>query len=48
MRKVRADMGLTNVKLMVPFCRTVKRAARFWRSWRSTGSSGAKTAWKST
>ena len=23
MKKVRDDMGLTNVKLMIPFCRTV-------------------------
>lgn len=26
MKKVREDMGLTNVKLMVPFCRTVEEA----------------------
>jgi len=28
MRKVRDDMGLTNVKLMIPFCRTVGEAER--------------------
>ncbi len=28
MRKVRDEMGLTNVKLMVPFCRTVDEARR--------------------
>ena len=26
MKKVREEMGLTNVKLMIPFCRTVKEA----------------------
>ena len=24
MKKVREEMGLTNVKLMIPFCRTVE------------------------
>ncbi len=28
LRKVRHDMGLTNVKLMVPFCRTVKEGRK--------------------
>ena len=28
MRKVREEMGLTNVKLMVPFCRTVEEGRR--------------------
>jgi pyruvate,water dikinase len=28
MKKVRAEMGLTNVKLMVPFCRTVEEGRR--------------------
>ncbi|GIX49435.1 MAG: phosphoenolpyruvate synthase [Candidatus Tectimicrobiota bacterium] len=28
MRKVRQEMGLTNVKLMIPFCRTVEEARR--------------------
>ena len=28
MRRVRGDMGLKNVKLMVPFCRTVEEAAK--------------------
>lgn len=28
MRKVRDDMGLTNVKLMIPFCRTVEEGAK--------------------
>jgi pyruvate, water dikinase len=28
MKKVRDDMGLTNVKLMVPFCRTVEEGRR--------------------
>jgi pyruvate, water dikinase len=28
MRKVREEMGLENVKLMVPFCRTVEEGRR--------------------
>ena len=28
MKKVRDEMGLTNVKLMVPFCRTVEEGRR--------------------
>ncbi|HQU42859.1 MAG TPA: hypothetical protein PK867_08600 [Pirellulales bacterium] len=28
MKKVREEMGLTNVKLMVPFCRTVEEGRR--------------------
>ncbi|HEX9680454.1 MAG TPA: phosphoenolpyruvate synthase [Anaerolineales bacterium] len=28
MQKVREDMGLTNVKIMIPFCRTVEEARR--------------------
>jgi pyruvate,water dikinase len=28
MKKVREEMGLTNVKLMIPFCRTVKEGVR--------------------
>ncbi len=28
MKKVRDEMGLTNVKLMIPFCRTVEEAAK--------------------
>jgi pyruvate,water dikinase len=28
MKKVREDMGLTNVKLMIPFCRTVEEGKR--------------------
>ncbi|WP_217452014.1 hypothetical protein [Mucilaginibacter humi] len=28
MKRVREDMGLTNVKLMIPFCRTVAEGKR--------------------
>ena len=28
MKKVRDDMGLTNVKLMIPFCRTVEEGRK--------------------
>ena len=28
MKRVREEMGLTNVKLMVPFCRTVEEGRR--------------------
>ena len=31
MKKVRDEMGLTNVKLMVPFCRTVEEGRASWR-----------------
>jgi pyruvate, water dikinase len=33
---VRDEMGLTNLKLMVPFCRTVEEAARCWPRWPAT------------
>ncbi len=28
MKKVRDEMGLTNVKLMIPFCRTVEEGRK--------------------
>jgi pyruvate, water dikinase len=31
MKLVREGMGLTNVKLMVPFCRTVEEGSGCWR-----------------
>ena len=31
MKKVRDEMGLTNVKLMIPFCRTVEEGRRVLR-----------------
>jgi pyruvate,water dikinase len=37
MRKVRDDMGLVNVKLMVPFCRTVEEGRRVIGEMRDNG-----------
>ena len=49
MQRVREEMGLTNVKLMVPFCRRVDGGrAACSRRWRSTGSSAARTGSRST
>ena len=31
MKKVRDEMGLTNLKLMIPFCRTVEEGRRVAR-----------------
>ena len=42
MRSVRDDMGLTNVNLMVPFCRTPAKADRVLEPWPSTGSAGER------
>jgi pyruvate,water dikinase len=36
-RRVRHDMGLTNVKVMVPFCRTVTEAQRVWAELEGNG-----------
>jgi pyruvate, water dikinase len=48
MRRVRDDMGLTNVKLMIPFCRTPRKGSASWRSWPSTDSGGAREVSRST
>lgn len=37
MRKVREEMGLTNVKLMVPFCRTVEEGRRVIAEMKANG-----------
>jgi len=37
MRRVRTDMGLTNVKLMVPFCRTIEEADKVLGELRANG-----------
>ena len=48
LKRVRDDMGLTNVIPMIPFCRTPrKKAAKFWRKWKNMVSNGGKMAWKS-
>ena len=49
MKRVREEMGLTNVMLMLPFVRRVDEAERvLWNAWRSSGSSGVRTACRST
>ena len=48
MRQVRDDMGLTNVKLMIPFVARSRRARKRWSSWRSTGCDRGRTAWTYT
>jgi len=49
MKKVRNEMGLSNVKLMVPFCRTVDEAKKVCRqSWRRMVLSREKTVLSST
>ncbi len=47
LKRVRDEMGLTNVKVMIPFCRTPEEGKRVIRSWKSTGSSRARTALRS-
>lgn len=37
MKRVRNDMGLTNVEVMVPFVRTVARRKRWSKSWSVRG-----------
>ena len=48
MRRVRDEMGLTNVKLMIPFCRTPAEAAGSWSCWPSTACGAARTGSRST
>ncbi len=48
MKKVRDDMGLSNLKLMVPFCRTVDEAKRSSSKWRDTACGEVKTDSKCT
>jgi pyruvate,water dikinase len=44
LKRVRQDMGLTNVEIMVPFVRTVSRPSAWCRCWPSVASSAATTA----
>ena len=49
MKRVREEMGLTNVKLMIPFCRRVEEGERVLR--RDGGARAARaasTGWRST
>ncbi len=48
MRKVREEMGLTNVKLMVPFFRTVEEGRKILAVMEQTGLKRATTDWKFT
>ena len=41
MKKVRDEMGLSNVKLMIPFCRTVEEGRRVLKEMEKHGLSGA-------
>ena len=48
MRRVREEMGLTNVNLMIPFCRRIDEAEASSRGWPNWASSAARTASRST
>jgi pyruvate,water dikinase len=48
LKRVRDDMGLTNVILMVPFCRTPDEGRGCWQKWLAMAWCGAKTACRST
>jgi pyruvate, water dikinase len=48
MHKVRDEMGLTNLKLMVPFCRTVEEGRRVLAEMERHGLVRANGGWKST
>ena len=44
LKRVREEMGLTNVQVMVPFVRTLPRRRRSRSCWPTTASSAATTA----
>ena len=48
MRRVRDEMGLTNVMLMIPFCGGWRRPTGPRADGRARAASGARTAWRST
>ena len=48
LRRVRQDMGLTNLCIMVPFCRRVEEARRVLDAWRATVSNAERTVSRST
>ncbi len=48
LRRVREDMGLTNLYVMVPFCRRVEEARRVSMRWLITGSNAGKTGLRFT
>ncbi len=48
LRRVREDMGLTNVRVMVPFCRRVVEAQRVLDTMAGHGSNAATTGLRST
>ena len=43
MKKVRNELGLTNVQIMIPFVRNLEEAAGWWTCSPSTVSSGGAT-----
>ena len=49
MKRVREEMGLTNVKLMIPFCRTVDEGRRvLGGDGEARTATRARTGWRST
>ena len=47
MKKVREEMGLTNVKLMIPFCRTVEEGRKVLALWPKRGYNADTQGWRS-
>ncbi len=47
-KKVRDEMGLTNLKLMIPFCRTIDEGRRVQAEMESTVCGEGKMAWRFT
>ena len=47
LKRVRDEMGLTNLKIMVPFCRREEEARRVIDTMAATASSAARMGWKS-
>ena len=46
--RVRNKMGLTNLKVMIPFCRTVEEGKKVLAQMAQNGLRQGETAWKST
>ena len=48
MSKVRDEMGLTNVKLMIPFCRTIEEGRKVLLEMAKHGLRRGRTGWRCT
>ena len=48
MRKVREEMGLNNVVVMIPFCRTLEEADKVLEKMAANGLGRGEMAWRST